>query len=75
MANKRQTWGERREKKRKENFIGRREYLEEFSKDFISDAPEYMVFSITGEGGVGKSTLLLQFANIVRTSKAIAVDC
>jgi hypothetical protein len=36
MSNKRQTWGERREKKRKENFIGRREYLETFSKDFGS---------------------------------------
>src|SRR5262245_39932337 len=75
MNNKRQTWGERRAKKRKENFIGRREYLEAFSKDFNSEVPEYMVFSITGEGGVGKSTLLLQFANIARTSKAIAVGC
>ena len=75
MNNKRQTWGERRAKKRKENFIGRREYLEAFSKDFISDAPEYMVFSITGEGGVGKTTLLSQFANIAGASKAIAVTC
>jgi len=44
MINKRPTWRERREKKRKENFIGRREYLEEFSKDFNSAAPEYMGF-------------------------------
>src|SRR5262245_48327461 len=75
MTNKRPTWKDRRKKKRKENFIGRREYLEEFAKDFNSDDPEYMVFSVTGEGGVGKSTLLQQFANIAGTSKAITVIC
>src|SRR5262245_58436715 len=75
MTNKRPTWKDRREKKRKENFIGRREYLEEFAKDFKSDDPEYMVFSVTGEGGVGKSALLLQFANIAGASNAITVTC
>ncbi|MCI0339186.1 MAG: tetratricopeptide repeat protein, partial [Acidobacteria bacterium] len=75
MTNKRPTWKERLEKKRKENFIGRREYLEEFSKDLASDDHEYLVFSVTGEGGVGKSTLLLQFANIAATLKAITITC
>jgi len=75
MTNKRPTWKDRREKKRKENFIGRREYLEEFAKDFNCGEPEYMVFSVTGEGGVGKSTLLLQFANIADASKAISITC
>lgn len=34
-----------------------------------------MVFSVTGEGGVGKSTLLKQFANIASKDKAIVITC
>jgi len=36
-----------------------------------------MVFSVTGEGGVGKSTLLQQFANIVTATNinAMVVTC
>ena len=75
MTNKRPTWKDRREKKRRENFIGRREFLEVFSKDINSEEPEYMVFSVTGEGGVGKSTLLQQFANIAAASRALAIAC
>jgi len=75
MANTRKTWKQRREQQRRENFIGRREHLREFSDDFTSAEPQYMVFSVTGEGGVGKSTLLAQYANLAAAAGALVVTC
>ncbi|MGH9759807.1 MAG: hypothetical protein ACREAC_03080, partial [Blastocatellia bacterium] len=78
MLNKdRKSWKEVRDQRRKENFVGRAEHLRIFKDNFVSDGPEYMVFSVTGEGGVGKSALLGQFENIVGLSdpKALVVTC
>jgi len=71
------SWKTVREQRRQENFVGRQEQLRVFSENFVGDVPNYMVFSVTGEGGVGKSTLLQQYANIAGSieSKALVVMC
>jgi hypothetical protein len=48
---------EMRDRRRQENFVGRSEQMRQFEENFLRDDP-LMVFSVTGEGGVGKSTLL-----------------
>jgi len=77
MKRERKSWKEIRDRRRKENFIGRAEQLRVFSENFANDTPEYMVFSVTGEGGVGKSTLLQQYANIANLpqNNAVVVTC
>jgi AAA ATPase domain len=71
------SWKDRHEQRRRENFVGRKPEVASFKENFQSDAPEYLVFSITGEGGVGKSTLLEQYANIARAPgiSALVVIC
>lgn len=52
-----------------ENFVGRNEKLNTFRENFTGDRPKWMVLSITGEGGVGKSTLLNQFSRMAKTNE------
>jgi ABC-type cobalamin/Fe3+-siderophores transport system ATPase subunit len=77
MAGKTQSWKKIRDERRKENFIGRGEPIRIFTENLQSDSPDYMVISITGEGGVGKSTLLSRFASIATSPEhnAIVVIC
>jgi tetratricopeptide (TPR) repeat protein len=65
---------EMRDRRRRENFVGRSEQMRQFEENFLRDDP-LMVFSVTGEGGVGKSTLLKQFASIASKHNAISVYC
>lgn len=65
---------EMRESRRKENFVGRSEQLRQFEENFHRHDP-IMAFSVTGEGGVGKSTLLKQFGNIASQQNAVFVTC
>src|SRR5690349_21069086 len=67
MSSKLQSWKVIRDQRRKENFVGRAEQLRVFSENFAGDTPNYMVFAVTGEGGVGKSTLLKQYETIARS--------
>lgn len=55
------TWKTIADQRRKENFVGRAEQLKVFTDNFSGDVPNWMVLSITGEGGVGKSTLLKRY--------------
>jgi tetratricopeptide (TPR) repeat protein len=77
LMKSRPSWKIVRDQRRKENFVGRQEQLRVFSENFVGEVPNYMVFSVTGEGGVGKSTLLQQYANIASSSdiKAMVVMC
>ena len=70
MQRKRPSWREIIDCRRRENFVGRADYLRLFSDNFSSDVPPFLLFSATGEGGVGKSTLLTQYENIA-TSQGI----
>jgi tetratricopeptide (TPR) repeat protein len=49
-----------------ENFVGRLDKLSAFRENFTGERPKWMVLSITGEGGVGKSTLLKQFMRLAQ---------
>ncbi len=66
MAAKPKTWKDLRDQRRKAFFIGRSEHLRVFSDNFAGDDPNHLAFVVTGEGGVGKSTLLEQYANLAR---------
>ena len=71
------SWKEIREQRRKENFVGRADQLREFSDNFVAEMPNYMVFAVTGEGDVGKSTLLKQFEVMAHSPaiNAIVITC
>ena len=66
MQARRKSWKEIIDSRRRENFVGRSDYLNSFSDNFTSEVPAFLLFSVIGEGGVGKSTLLMQYENIVR---------
>ena len=58
-----------------DNFVGRADKLAAFKDNFTGERPKWMVLSITGEGGVGKSTLLKLIAAIERpTSGHVMVN-
>src|SRR5262245_37557023 len=59
-----QSWRTVRDRQGRESFVGRGEQLRVFEDNFSGDGPKFMIFAIVGEGGVGKSTLLRQCANI-----------
>ncbi|MFZ1599716.1 MAG: tetratricopeptide repeat protein, partial [Anaerolineae bacterium] len=75
MPTKPPSWRTVREQRRKENFVGRGEQLRVLTDNFAGDVPDHMVFVVTGEGGVGKSTLLLQYEAIARAHNAIPIIC
>jgi len=64
MAKKARSWKKLSDQKRKENFVGRGETLRLFTENFSAETPEFMVLSVTGEGGVGKSTLLRRIEHL-----------
>jgi KaiC/GvpD/RAD55 family RecA-like ATPase len=56
------------DQRRKQNFVGREDEQRLFSDNFVGGTPAYMLFAVTGEGGVGKSTLLKQYKSMVTSS-------
>lgn len=77
MSPKRPSWKEVIEERQKASFVGRKDYLKEFSDNFESTIPTYLLFFVIGEGGVGKSTLLKQFETIAINPNidAIVINC
>ena len=71
------TWKDIIAKRQKENFVGREDYLNIFTENVKSDIPKYLLFFITGEGGVGKSTLLDQLMIVARDTgvESIIIQC
>ena len=76
MAAKR-TWTNKIAETRESNFIGRTDEQRSFSDNFVGDEPRYLLYSVIGEGGVGKSTLLLQYERLARSPSvnAIVIRC
>ncbi len=74
---KRPTWGKAIDQHRKDDFVGRSDCVRAFSNNLSTDSPQYLVFFVTGEGGVGKSTLLKQFATVPADLEldAIIITC
>src|SRR5260370_5961962 len=53
----------------KKIFIGRTNEMHFFMENILEpDIPTHNILSISGQGGVGKSTLLAQFANVAHTA-------
>jgi tetratricopeptide (TPR) repeat protein len=52
-----------------DKFVGRNDKLAAFRGNFLGDRPTWMVLSITGEGGVGKSSLLKQYVRIAKANE------
>lgn len=73
------SWKKELETRNIDVFVGRENYLSEFSSNFVTDQPRYLLFSVTGEGGVGKSTLLRQFESLAKSPRqdisAIVICC
>lgn len=69
------TWQKKLAQRRKAQFIGRWEPLRLFTDNFVGAEPEYLAYVVTGEGGVGKSTLLEQFVHIARAHDALPIIC
>jgi tetratricopeptide (TPR) repeat protein len=65
------------EQQRQEMFVGRKDQLKTFSDNYAGQIPKYMIFAITGEGGVGKSELLRQFTAIATSAEinGLAITC
>ena len=71
-----QSWKDIRNQRRKENFVGRGNEVRVFTENFDTP-PRYMIFAVTGEGGVGKSTLLKRFTGIANAPEieAMVITC
>ena len=57
---------------RRRRFIGRNAELQLFEAALVSDEPPYFVLFVYGPGGVGKSTLLGQYARLCSEHQAHA---
>jgi GTPase SAR1 family protein len=60
------SWKEKRDRANKNNFIGRANDLSAFRNSLTNSESDAMIFSISGQGGVGKTTLLQQFCRITK---------
>src|SRR5215211_2499170 len=68
MPPKPKTIKEIKEQRRRENFVGRAEQQQVFVDNFAGDEVEWVVLSVTGEGGVGKSTLLQRYTQLAQSA-------
>jgi len=77
MPEKRQSRKQIIDQQRRENFVGRGDQLRAFLDNLCRDEPPILLFSVVGEGGVGKSTLLKQFETAAKHENidAIFVTC
>ncbi len=73
----RRTWTNKLNEVRKNNFVGRQDEQRYFSDNFVKAEPDNLLYAVTGEGGVGKSTLLLQYEQLASSPSinAIVIRC
>jgi tetratricopeptide (TPR) repeat protein len=59
-------------RRQQSSFVGREEQLQAFRDNLTQDPEEWcFLFNVSGQGGVGKSTLLDQFRNIAKSKRFI----
>ena len=59
-------WGPIIDEAEAQRFVGREQELDTFRQHINSTPPRYLLFYITGQGGVGKTTLLNRYREIAR---------
>src|SRR5438552_10687995 len=55
-------------------FVGREKELELFRQEIQRETPRFLIFYISGQGGVGKSTLLGQYRTFARDTGFLLAD-
>ncbi len=68
-------WGQIIDEVEAERFVGRERELEFFQQHVNRIPPRYLIFYISGQGGVGKSTLLNRYRDISRAFGFLLTDC
>ena len=68
-------WNEVFEEKEAEDFVGREQELESFRQNIRLAKPHFLIFYITGQGGVGKSTLLIRYQEIAQGYGFLLANC
>lgn len=67
-------WNDIIEHAEAECFVGREQELNIFRREISRTPPRYLVFYITGQGGVGKSTLLKRYQEIAKERGFLILD-
>ncbi|HYU75086.1 MAG TPA: tetratricopeptide repeat protein [Ktedonobacteraceae bacterium] len=68
-------WDEIIDEMEAKRFIGREQELDVFRRQISLSKPNYLIFYVTGQGGVGKSTLLNRYKEVARDSNFLIADC
>src|SRR5690348_16611031 len=68
-------WNEAFEDAEAEYFVGREQELESFLLNLRLTKPRFLIYYITGQGGVGKSTLLNRSKVTVQGYDFLLADC
>src|SRR5437667_4024897 len=58
-----------------ESFVGREQELNIFQQQINCTPPSKLIFYITGQGGVGKTTLLNRYREIAKNCGFLLADC
>jgi tetratricopeptide (TPR) repeat protein len=68
-------WGDIIDEADAKRFVGREHELDTFRQQISLNKPNYLIFYITGQGGVGKTTLLNRYKEIARDASFLVADC
>jgi DNA-binding winged helix-turn-helix (wHTH) protein len=58
---------------RRRRFVGRESEIETFRSALLTDEPSFVALHVNGPGGVGKTTLLEEFARVAHESSRVVV--
>jgi len=61
--------------KERTRFVGREQELEVFRAEINRTSPNYLIYYITGQGGVGKTSLLNRYQEIAKNFGFLLADC
>ncbi len=69
------TWGTFIDERDEENFVGRNREISVFQNEIQRLQPRYLIYFISGQGGVGKTELLKQYEFIAENQNSIVLTC